>query len=184
MKKTARILSIIVVVGVLLSVFPSSVSAFQVNGSHIEDMLLFIPYSGMDDETIVNFNEALYQWNSQINQTIMRRDPVVRHSRWDYPHNDGESLIYRLNTGTSNYVAQTQRYVIGNVTTSADINLNMYYAWTNGQDVGRYDVWTVFLHEAGHAAGLSHNENNSNAVMYPTVQTNTLKRYLSTDDIA
>ena len=180
-QKLVRFISLICVLSICISTATSSAGAYWATLDRIEDMLLFIPYYGFGDTTISHFNEALWEWNSAVGQTLMRRDPTVRHYRTDYPSNDGENLIYRVNTGTNDYVGQATRYTYGNTIVSADINLNMYYSWANGAGANVYDVWTVFVHEAGHAAGLSHSAIR-NAVMYPTVSTNSTNRYLSNDD--
>lgn len=181
-KKTLfKLISLVCTLSICIALFSSSVSAYWATLQCIDGTLLFIPFYGFGDTTISHFNEALYQWNSAIDMTIMRRDPTERHYKHDYPNNDNKNYIYRTYLSANDYVAQTTRYTTNDEIVSADINFNMYFNWANSANPNTYDVWTVFLHEAGHAAGLSHSAYSS-SVMYPTVSTNTLKRYLSDDD--
>ena len=164
------------------SVLCASVFAYSINGYHISNTLSFTPYYGFGATTISHFNEALWQWNSSSGQPLMNRKATERHYSSIYPHNDGKCYIFAVDTNDDDYVAQTHYYTIGNVMVAPDINLNMHYSWANSKQVGKYDVWSVFLHEAGHAAGLSHSSLQS-ARMYKYVYTNSLRRYLTSDDI-
>lgn len=159
-------------------------NAYTLTGEKIDEdsVLLFIPYSGFGDTTIDHFNSALWGWNQSIGMTIMRRDPVVRHSQFDYPSSDNKSYIYKVNMGDS-YLAQCTWYYnpSTNITSSADIVINSYYSWANEPHLTQYDVWSVFMHEAGHAAGLDHSSVN-NAVMYQSIGVNTARRELQMDD--
>lgn len=184
MKKYRQLIAVSLCVLFCLTSITPSAGAYALNGCHIETMITFVPYSGFSSTTISHFNEALWQWNKYSGQSLMRRTPTETHSTTNYPSNDGNNYIYRVNTGTGDYVAQTTRYynATTKVVASADINLNMYYKWANSAQSDRFDVWTVFVHEAGHVAGLAHSTNSS-AVMYPTTKKNYLNRYPTQDDI-
>lgn len=165
----------------------SSVCAYSLTGQHIGSTISYTPYNGFGTTTISHFNEALWQWNSNSGRALMNRKATERHYSTNYPTNDGNSYIYAVNTGSDTYVAQnTWRYnTATNVITESDINLNMYHSWANSAQLGKYDVWSVFLHEAGHTAGLAdlYSSSYSTSVMYGYSNTNTLKRYLAQDDI-
>ena len=165
---------------------PIVVNAYSLTGKYIDtdSILIFIPYSGFGDTSIAHFNEALWMWNQSIGITIMRRDPEVRHSQTNYPTGDTDSYIYKVNVG-EDYLAQCtwSCYSGSDVVIGADININPYYNWTNDPCPNHYDVWSVFMHEVGHAAGLDHSE-FENAVMYYSSKANTSKRGLTADDHA
>jgi len=182
-KLTSFILTVAMVFG-CLSLLPAKVKAYSLNGRRITSTQTYIPYSGFGSTTITHFNHAMYQWNHYSGQNLMNRSSTITHSRTDYPNDDGKNYIYAKNTGTTDYVGQTTTYynTSTGVAKSSDINLNMYYSWANSAQPGKFDVWTVFLHETGHAAGMGHSSNSS-AVMYPTVKRNHLNRSLTTDDI-
>lgn len=179
MKKT---LASILIIAISIAVLCTNSLAYTTNGYHITNTLSFTPYYAFGSTTISHFNEALWQWNSNSGEPLMNRKATIRHYSTNYPSNDNNCYIYAVNTGTGDYVAQTHYYTSGSVMVAPDINMNMYYSWANSAQPNAYDVWSVFLHEAGHAAGLSHSSSSS-AVMYKYVYKNTLRRYLSTDDI-
>lgn len=146
--------------------------------------LTFVPQNTFGATSISHFNEALSQWNSATGYTLMTRSTST-HSETAYPKADGKSYIYRINAGAK-YAAECQPYLdsTGKIVVSADINFNTYYAWANSAQPGCMDVWTVFLHESGHPAGLSNLEDTSHlsSVMYIPAAYNATKRYLSGDD--
>ena len=64
-----------------------------------------------------------------------------------------------------------------------DIWVNDAYQWdaTGSPDRGKIDLQSVVLHEMGHWLSLGH-DNDSGAVMYPTITLGTLKRVLHDND--
>lgn len=181
--KRICILFIVLVFIISCTVVPGF--AYSFNGGHIANTLYFYPYYGFGTTTRQHFNHAMYSWNASSGQNLLQMiNSYSTHSSTNYPSNDGYNYIYRVNTGTDDYLAETQRYTTsgGSITVSADVNLNMYYSWANSAQVGKYDVWSVILHEMGHVCGLAHS-NYSSAVMYKSVASNTEKRSLSNDDL-
>ena len=110
---------------------------------------------------------------------------MVRHSATNYPTKDGINRIFRKNIYSTEYVGQATWYTVNGITTEADINLNMYYNWANSAQPNAYDVWTVFLHEAGHLYGLCdvYDSVYSNRVMYGIASTNSTKRSLTSAEV-
>lgn len=164
-----------------------NVNAYKIKPYKISTPITFIPHENFSSTSVSHFNEALYQWNTQAGKTLMTRHVTSRHKGSSYPESDGISRIYRkgVGTGAGTYVAQaTTRYnlVTKNVLES-DINMNVSYPFANSAQPNKFDVWTVFLHEGGHSAGLEHS-GVTTAVMYESVKRNHLNRSLSADDKA
>lgn len=181
-KMVSKILAAVVVGVLAITTFTPAAEAYTLTGKHIANRLSFVPHSSFGSTSISHMNEACYQWNSQAGKEILKREPTQRHNSTSYPSNDGKNYIYKVNAG-SQYLAQCTWYFTGSVNTSADININSYYAWANSAQAGHYDLWTVFLHETGHAAGLDHSS-VSGAVMWPTTASNFTNRYPQADDRA
>ena len=166
----------------------TSITDFM-NGRRIpgNTRITFIPHSDFGTTTISHMNEALWEWNHNLPSGIegIYRDPVVRHSATNYPTKDGINRIYRKNIYSTEYVGQATWYTVNGITTEADINLNMYYNWANSAQPNAYDVWTVFLHEAGHLYGLCdvYDSVYSNRVMYGIASTNSTKRSLTSAEV-
>lgn len=101
---------------------------------------------------------------------------INRHYKTSYPNYDGMNAIYRVNVG-ADYLAQTTwwRHNGTNIISEADININMYYPYANSAQPGKFDTWTVFIHEAGHVIGLNHSE-YTEAVMAPSISAGVTKK--------
>lgn len=173
----------------------TSITDFM-NGRRIpgNTRITFIPHSDFGTTTISHMNEALWEWNHNLPSGIegIYRDPVVRHSTENYPSWDYESRIYRKDLGWDEYVAEITLIPPQNsvIVTEADININMHHNWVNSAQPNAYDVWTVFLHEAGHVYGLADidpdnaaNDVYKSRVMYGEVAKNTTKRYITSAEV-
>ena len=112
-------------------------------------------------------------------------EPVSKDSATSYPSNDDKSYIYKT-YDSRGYIGATKLYnsFLSKILKSVDINLNTMYSFSNTADPGCYDVWSVFVHEAGHAAGLNDltESSHSNCIMYYTLNENTTRRYLTAYD--
>lgn len=198
-----KFLSLLVLLGTLITIcfFPllvqaeasqlrTSITDFM-NGRRIpgNTRITFIPHSDFGTTTISHMNEALWEWNHNLPSGIegVYRDPVVRHSTENYPSWDYESRIYRKDLGWDEYVAEITLIPPQNsvIVTEADININMHHNWVNSAQPNAYDVWTVFLHEAGHLYGLCdvYDSIYSNRVMYGIASTNSTKRSLASAEV-
>ena len=169
----------------LLCVPSALVYAYTTTGIKLNTdyTLTFVPYSGFEATSISHFNEALYQWNSAAGITLMSREPTLRHSSTTFPEDDNKTRIYKAYADPSapGWTRVYTSTLTPNIAKSVDIDINTAFTWANSATPGAYDVWTVFIHEAGHAAGLGHTTSNG-AVMnvYPAGNT---YRYLNSDDI-
>lgn len=134
-----------------------------------DSVLVFTPYEGFGTTTIAHFNEALSRWNYAADMTLMRREPTLRHSKTNFPSSDGKSYIYKT-YDSRGYVGACKRYkrLFSNILASADINFNTMFSFANSGISGCFDVFSVFIHEAGHVTGLNDlvEANHSNCVMY------------------
>lgn len=147
--------------------------------------MTFVPHTSFGNETVTQFNHALYEWNSAAGWALMSREPIIRHNSTFYPSDDGNNYIYKINQG-SQYLAETTwwHYENSDITTQADININPNFPWANSPQSGYYDVWSAFLHEAGHVAGLSDNPYDPDSAMYDELDTGESKRTLDETDKA
>lgn len=112
-------------------------------------------------------------------------EAIIRHNLTLYPSLDGNNYIYKINQG-SQYLAETTwwHYECSSITSEADININAFYPWANSPQSGYHDVWSGFLHEAGHIAGLSDNPYDPDAAMYGELDPGESKRTFTTTDRA
>jgi len=140
----------------------------------------FLLHNGFSSTSRQHFSDAANTWNTAVGGLPLLHMATATHSNTNYPNNDGVSLVYRVNAGTA-YLAEVQPYNSGSYVVSADININMYYAWANSAQAGYYDTGSAFTHELGHVMGLGHAV-ISGAVMYPTLATNVVIRNLHLDD--
>lgn len=166
--------------------------SYALNGTKLNTDYDFvmIPHEGFGSTTISHFNEALWQWNRPLGFTLMSRSATQRHNDTGFPKNDDQAYIYRESNTSVMGPGQARRYrsnPFSSVLRSADILINTAFKFTNSSSPksNEYDTWTVFLHEAGHVAGLDHHPAGfaSSSVMVPHDPGGT-HRYLQSDDIS
>jgi len=183
MKVIRRIFPLLLVICIALSSV-SIVNAFTLNSRKIYTPKAFSYHMNFGSTTVSQFSAALSQWNSAANRNIMSLSGST-HANTDYPKLDDVNRIYRLNVGNT-YLGECQPWSLSTnymfkALYEADININVYHDFANSAQANKYDVATVFIHEAGHAAGLDHTS-TINQVMYPYGGTNFQLITLGSDD--
>lgn len=182
-----RVLSAIICILMVSPILSISAMAYQTNGNIIYDPITFIPNSQFGTTSRLHMREAVGKWNAAAGATKMSVSATTHTNTSGYPRRDGKCYVYRINTGTNDYIAQCTSYKnLFGYLYEADININVYYAFANSAQVGCYDLYSVFLHETGHAMGLAdlYGSSDSAKVMYKYSSTNVTKRNLTADDKA
>lgn len=186
MKKRSilRLITLIVVV-VMIVLCSFSASAYSLLGHRIDSAKVIVPYYSFDTLTIQNMGYAVDKWNALAGNTILIMSTGT-HSSSGYVNNatnDGKNYVYKENAG-SGYAGQCRYWSTSGRVTQFDININTYYDWANSAQPDRYDVYSVFLHETGHASGLGDVYTSyDTAVMYYNANRNATNRIPKTDDI-
>lgn len=179
MKRFLRSMLCVVLLLASVCVFASAYTRW---GHRLYGTKTFVPHEDFGSTSVQQMNDMMYKWNVQMDESYLKRDSTNRHSRTDYPVQDGVNEVFRVNTGKADYLQETRRFQTTGILLEADVNVNMHYRWTNSAQPYAYDFKSVFLHEMGHVCGLSHSEYES-AVMYESIGTNTDKSNLTQDDI-
>lgn len=184
MKNFLKVFLVVILSFVIL--FPVNTSAYNLTSAYIRSTITFVPKAGFGDTTIQQFNDALYKWNSASGITLMKRSTATSTALLPVSEKaDGQSTIFRYSTGSNDYVAKNYIRINFNLhyVEESDININMFHSFANSAKPQTYDIFSVFLHEAGHTAGLDENWTMPGTVMYYDADKNLEKRTLSTDDI-
>ncbi len=119
---------------------------------------VFTPYEGFSSATIAQINHAFYEWNKYLPSGVhgVKREPTLRHNLSVFPNRDGRNLIYRCNEGPG-FLGATYRRVFNYDGTllESDIVANTYYNFANSGIADHYDIYSLFVHEAGHVLGFA-----------------------------
>lgn len=169
MKKTGFLLAIVL----LMTAFSPKASAYNLYDEdrpyttislNTSETLKYLVHEDFGSTTFSHMNEALYQWNKESGHSLMQRNPTVRHSLSDFGANaarDGLNLVYRKSIPTDNRIAvnlvrwSNSSYLV----LESDINFNVSKKFSNGAEAGRWDAYSIFLHESGHTVGLGDIQN-------------------------
>lgn len=150
-------------------------------------VLTFVPYFEFTDLTIEHFNNSVNSWNNAAGKKLMSISGE-RHYTTGYWKDYDKHYIYKEVRTDIDYVGRTKYFYSAwnsKILKSADILINSRYSFANSQREDRYDTWSVFIHEAGHAAGLAHtNLDDFNVVMNEGIKKNFLRRNLHSDDVS
>lgn len=179
-----RIAALLTVITLVSSAVFNQAYAYEVLSHKITSTITFVPYEGFGETSILHMIYSVKKWNSAAGSTLMQISSGTHSTESGYPNLDGKNYIYRTNVGEG-YVAQCYYWYILGILIETDININVYYSFANSAQSGCYDLYSIFLHEVGHAAGLAdlYDSSYSSSVMYGKASTNSTKRNLAQDDI-
>ena len=180
---------ILITVLCVFTCFPTMFSQAYVlheDGIWLGTEIRYLPHEDFGDLSVSHMNEALYVWNSAMDAGYLGRYADDTHSDKDYPLYDNENKVYRVPLGRNGTVAENTVFSLksNHMVVESDININMSYSLANSAQPDKYDVWSVFLHEAGHTVGIADNMDVPASVMYAVSSKNAEKRSLHSDDLA
>jgi hypothetical protein len=159
----------------------------------------FVPVDGTFDDAITAIQNAANEWNDWQN-SYMHGGSEFKFvydgtTAVNQPIDDGINAIIFSNTqcpwGSGCMAATWTHHQANGVMTGFDIvlydkragdGIQLHWQAVGGPGTGQVDVWTIVLHEMGHALGLDHS-NFSSVVMGTTVGIGSTRRYLYSDDI-
>ena len=183
-KKSKSFISLLLVAVLTLASITTPALAYKSLGFKITSTITFVPYNGFTSTSIAHMGEAVRKWNTAAGSTLMKISSSTHSVTTGYPNTyDRNNYIYRIDVGPG-YVGECcYVYSADGVLRQADININVYYPFANSAQPNCYDLYSVFIHEAGHAAGLDDNDSlNTTSVMY-VCGPGVAKRDLAVDDI-
>ena len=156
--------------------------AYSLTGAKLVNGIHYYYHQDFGSLTISQMKSACTTINNEIGRSVLTISDIWVHNLFDCPNFDGVSRIYRDTLGTeTNYLAiNFWNLPIGPVSES-DVVINASHPFANSAQPGKYDVWSVFLHEMGHTVGLNHSAQTS-AVMYAHTSPGVAKRALTQDD--
>ena len=186
--KIANVCLAVALIAIAFTLFKTH--AFTVAGHRLNTnyVFSFIPDSDLTEATIEHLGNSANSWNNAAGITLMNISGQ-RHSEVGYPRDDNKHYVYKERRTDITVPGQTKCYYSAwpheDVLLSADVLLNSVFPFTNRQSPAKYDTWTVFIHEAGHVAGLDHTSliEDMSIVMNPVTPANYLRRVLQPDDI-
>lgn len=181
MSKKSITLLLIALLFVSALVVPAN--AHEYKSHKLTKRLVFYPQAGFGDTTIDHFNQALWQWNKECDVYSLQRS-LTTHNRTDFYSPTGEdqvSRIYHVQNPSDTAPGRSTTFfsTTTNEVVYANININTSHLFSNGGNKNSYDVWTVFIHEAGHVLGFGHCDFDSVMNVYPK---GTIQRYLTQFD--
>lgn len=178
---------IFLTVVMIISISLVPIFAYEENGKYVTSTLTFVPYSGFGSTSRTHMSNAAGVWSARVSDFTLISVSSNTHSDEDgYYTRDYNNYIYREDVGAG-YVGVAATWQSDGVVSECDINLNMYYSWSNSAQSGCYDVYSIILHEFGHPLGLADLDDSDlysydTAVMWHAAKTNSTKRTLKTDD--
>ncbi len=174
-----------IITALMLSTIFIQAQAYTLHGRRLEKKLVFVPYKSFGSTTISHFNEAFWEWNKECDIYQLKRTTTTHSDTDYYTSASPTNKIYKVFNSSDN--APASAMIKCNISSpydkveSASININPYRPLSNGAAANTYDVWTIFIHEAGHILGFNHSSLYYSVMnVYPA---GTINRYLSSSDI-
>ena len=98
MKRFLRSMLCVVLLLASVCVFASAYTRW---GHRLYGTKTFVPHEDFGSTSVQQMNDMMYKWNVQMDESYLKRDSTNRHSRTDYPVQDGVNEVFRVNTGNS-----------------------------------------------------------------------------------
>ena len=112
---------------------------------------------------------ALQTWASSANINIVRHDDGAYaediNGAFQSDPRFGDIRFGAIDLNSATTLAQTYFPPLNGITAAGDVTINTSIPWSRGDVPGRYDLFSVLLHETGHSLGLDHAK-NPGPVMY------------------
>ncbi len=181
-------------VGMLVASFtiPANAANDGFAGWKLYKTLTFYPYISIGSTSLDHFNEAFWNWNKENSTYKLKRATAPVHYKTNFyelndSKDDGTSRVYKVSNPQKEAPGPSYTFrdkTSGRIVNAAAINLNPARPLSNGAKKGTYDVWTVFIHEAGHVLGLEHPKDWSTDSVMNVYPVDTMKRTLTSYDKA
>lgn len=169
-----RPLVLLLLVLALVCLLTSSALAWSYAGMRWPGTSATYDHAALPSSWRTRVNYAATEWNQAGAQFTLSR--AAGSSNYWATSNLGSLPGAPLARTTVSYTGSTVTRCIVRYNSNASIQ------WSTSGEAGKYDVQSVATHEFGHWLVLGHSEYSS-AVMWPTIGTGVVKRWLSLDDV-
>lgn len=181
-KRGKKFLSIALVILLMVNLLAIPTFAWSDAGWKLTKKLVLSPHESIGSTSLSHFNEAFWGWNSRSSVYNLQRSLTTHTATNFYSATQAENRIYKVyNSNDSAPAVARTSYDSNKKVISAAINLNPARPLGNGTK-NAYDVWTIFIHEAGHILGFNHTSIIEPSVMN-VLPMGSINRSLTSNDI-